>query len=104
MTHQSGRKPGYVISTLAIAGLLALGTASGFAQGRSGHGGGMGMSGAASGNFGGQSSGRMAAQGMANTNGPNAINRDFGRDRAEDRPAPKCWSDQRRGRQRGQGS
>ena len=37
------------------------------------------------GNAGGSSGAHMSSQGRANTNGPNAADRDFGRDRAEDR-------------------
>jgi hypothetical protein len=36
---------------------------------------------------GGMSNSHMSTSGMANTNGPNAADRDFGRDRAEDRRA-----------------
>ena len=39
------------------------------------------------GNAGGQSALHMSAQGLANTNGPNATNRQFGRDRAAQRHA-----------------
>ena len=35
--------------------------------------------------FGGNSSTHISTQGAANTNGPNAVDRDFGKDRAEDR-------------------
>ena len=45
-----------------------------------------GMSGA-SGMSGGMSSSSISATGRLNTNGPNATDRDFGRDRAEDRRA-----------------
>jgi hypothetical protein len=41
----------------------------------------------ASGGMGGMSNSHMSASGMAHTNGPNAADRDFGRDRAEDRRA-----------------
>jgi hypothetical protein len=37
--------------------------------------------------FGGKSASHISAKGLANTNGPNATDRDFGRDRAEDRRA-----------------
>jgi hypothetical protein len=51
-------------------------------------GGGGGMSGS-HGDFGGNSLGNMSAQGKANTNGPNAADRDFGHERVADRHAFK---------------
>ncbi|MGE5468472.1 MAG: hypothetical protein ACM3Y9_13690 [Ignavibacteria bacterium] len=62
---------------LAVAAAsFALAAAS--AQARGNMGGGMGTGG-------GMSSGHMSAEGMANTNGPNAADRDKGLARAEDR-------------------
>jgi hypothetical protein len=58
-----------------LAGVVALSATPGFA-----HGGGGG-----NGNSGGQSASHDSSQGSANTNGPNSTDRDFGRDRAEDR-------------------
>jgi hypothetical protein len=43
-----------------------------------------GMSGV-NGGFGGRSAGNVSPMGLANRNGPGAVDRDFGRDRAEDR-------------------
>ncbi|MBI3516076.1 MAG: hypothetical protein HY060_18745 [Proteobacteria bacterium] len=62
----------------ALAGwLIMVPAGSGFAAG-GGHG-------SSAGGFGGSSSGHISEQGRANTNGPNAADRDFGRDRAADR-------------------
>jgi hypothetical protein len=44
-----------------------------------------GQMGASAGGFGGRSSGQLSAQGSANTNGPNAADREFGQDRATTR-------------------
>lgn len=52
--------------------------------GMRGGGFGGGMSGM-HGNFGGQSGAHISRQGMANSNGPNSSDRDFGRNRAQDR-------------------
>jgi hypothetical protein len=68
------------------------------AQGRGGGGGGGGANmgvgagvnaggqSGVNGRFGGQSEGRVNAQGSLNSNGPNAADRDFGADRAAERP------------------
>jgi len=61
-----------------IAASLLVGTT---AAGAHGAGGMSGMHG----NFGGQSMSHMSSQGLANSNGPNSVDRDFGRDRASDR-------------------
>jgi hypothetical protein len=58
-----------------LAGVLALSATSALA-----HGGGGGNGGA-----GGQSADHFSSHGLANTNGPNSTDRDFGRDRASDR-------------------
>ena len=67
-----------VSGALAVAGLLALGSGMALAQ-NPGHG---PQGTGAAGNFGGNSAAHISAQGMANTNGPNAEVRLFGRDRA----------------------
>lgn len=68
-----------ILRALAAASLVALTTSPVDARGGAGMGAGAGMSG-----FGGQSSTHIGAQGGLNTNGPNAADRDFGRDRAAD--------------------
>ena len=76
----------------ALAGVIALAAAPGFARGAGG-GGNLGSGNASAGAsiggssdrngaFGGRSSSHISAQGSANSNGPNAVNRNFGRDRA----------------------
>lgn len=88
----------------ALAGLFVLaGATVGLAHGGGG-GGGMGMGGGgmgmgssmgmggmsgSHGEFGGMSASHMSSRGLANTNGPNAADRDFGRARAEDRMNPQ---------------
>lgn len=67
------------ISVLAASLVLALAAGSAFARGPGGGAGGMGGMG------GGQSSQHFSEQGMANTNGPNAADRDKGLERARDR-------------------
>ena len=57
----------------------------GIAPALAGHGGGGGGMGGGHGNAGGNSANHMSAQGMANTNGPNAANRAYGADRANQR-------------------
>jgi hypothetical protein len=81
-----------LLAAAAFAGFLTLGANPGWAAhgmgGGGNMGGGAGMMGAHAGGgatFGGQSSNHINAQGSLNTNGPNATDRDFGRDRAEDR-------------------
>ena len=64
------------ISVLAASLVLALAAGSAFAKGPGGNAGGMG---------GGQSAQHFSEQGMANTNGPNAADRDKGLERARDR-------------------
>jgi len=61
---------------LAVALTMMLATASGIALAKHGHEGG---------NAGGKSDTHMSDQGMDNTNGPNAEDRDKGQDRAADR-------------------
>lgn len=70
----------YRLAGMALAAFLALITDAALA-----HGAGGGTMGGAHGNFGGMSANHTSAQGLAHTNGPNAADRDFGRDRAEDR-------------------
>src|SRR5579862_57006 len=65
----------FCASALALALSLA---SSASAHDEMGGGGGM------NGHFGGNSASHISAQGLAHTNGPNAADRDFGRDRAED--------------------
>jgi hypothetical protein len=88
--HKTGIQRG-LMAAATLAAFMTLGAHPGFARGA---GGGMGAGagamgsqagGSANGNFGGQSGGHVNAQGTLNTNGPNATDRDFGRDRAEDR-------------------
>ena len=67
----TGMKRG-LFAAAALAGLMALGADPALARGTGNMGGG-------------QSSGHVDAHGTLNTNGPNAADRDFGRDRAEDR-------------------
>ena len=71
---------------LGTIGLMALSAAP---IGALAHPGGGGMSGgmSAMSGMGGVSGSHMSPSGMTNTNGPNASDRDFGRDRAEDRRA-----------------
>jgi hypothetical protein len=69
-----------VIRAMAAASLVALMASPVAARG----GGGIGA-GASVGGMGGQSNAHISTQGSLNTNGPNAADRDFGRDRAEDR-------------------
>jgi len=59
-----------------LAGVLAFAATPSLAKG--GPGGGNGPSG-------GQSADHVSSHGLANTNGPNSTDRDFGRDRASDR-------------------
>jgi len=70
-----------ITTTAALAALLmAAAPAAALAHGGGGGGGGgMGMGG-----MGGMSMGHMSSMGMAHTNGPNSLDRDFGRDRASD--------------------
>ena len=73
--------------TLVVAALVAAGGSVAYARGGGGMGGG-GMGGEMSGggmSGGGMSGGHMSQEGMANTNGPDAADRDKGMDRAEDR-------------------
>jgi hypothetical protein len=65
-------------AVIAAATLFAAGPAL------AGHGGG-GGNGGGHGGPGGNSANHMSAQGMANTNGPNAANRAYGTDRASQR-------------------
>ena len=71
---------GAMAAALAILPLGASFAAPG--GGGGGHAGGGSMGG---GPVGGQSSGRISTQGMSNTNGPNAVDRDLGQARANDR-------------------
>ncbi|HEX8986852.1 MAG TPA: hypothetical protein VF816_02745 [Rhodocyclaceae bacterium] len=73
--------------TLAVA--CAAMTASSLALARGGGGGG-GMGGGMG--MGGMSSSRMSSEGMANTNGPDAADRDKGLQRAEDRQSQMAAS------------
>lgn len=76
---------GRIVRALAVACAL-----TGLAAGPSlagPHGGG-GMSGM-NGGFGGRSAGEMSAMGLSHSNGPAAIDRDFGMDRASDRPGAR---------------
>jgi hypothetical protein len=71
-------------AAIAFSGMLALSAASSFAHGGGGggnHGHGGGGGGTHVG-FGGKSASHISARGLANTNGPNASTRLFGRDRA----------------------
>lgn len=78
-----------LVGSLTVTSLLSAGVAlaaPGGAHGSGGLGSGGGLSGATNpGGFGGQSAGHMDSAGMRNGNGANAIDRDFGRDRANDR-------------------
>lgn len=74
--------PALLAGAFGIA--LAVVPASALAHG-GGHGGGMGQSNSSMGGFGGNSMGHISSQGLANTNGPNAADRDMGLERAEDR-------------------
>lgn len=69
-----------LLSLIAIA-ILATGSMSAFAQ----RGGGGGGAGGARGDFGGRSDSHISSQGLRNTNGPDAADRDKGRARAGDR-------------------
>ena len=71
-------KPLSIFGVIAATSLLAL---AGTADAR-GVGGGVG---AGVGGMGAQSNAHISTQGSLNTNGPNATDRDFGRDRAADR-------------------
>jgi hypothetical protein len=64
-----------------VGGGVGAGIGAGNAAGNANIGGQSGMNG----RFGGQSDAKVSAQGRANTNGPNAMDRDFGSDRAADR-------------------
>lgn len=78
----------FVLAAAVMASVIALSGSPTFARGAGGGvGAGAGMSTGAGmhGNFGGNSSSHISAQGMANTNGPNAADRDTGTARAEDR-------------------
>ena len=78
-----------VLAVAIVAGALALSMNPGLSRGMGGGAGpgamGAHANGGAGATFGGQSSGHINAQGSLNTNGPNATDRDLGRDRAEDR-------------------
>jgi hypothetical protein len=65
-----------LVLTLMAAGALALAAAPSFARSGNAH-------------AGGASASQISAQGAANTNGPNAADRDKGLDRAEDRKSTK---------------
>ena len=80
----TGMKRG-LFAAAALAGLMALGADPALARGNGNMGAGAAGSHAGGGASGGQSSGHVDAHGTLNTNGPNAADRDFGRDRAEDR-------------------
>lgn len=84
MARIPGKKPAYLwAGVLALAGaLVVLPAGVSFARGGGGHGPGGGGFG---GNFGGDSSGHTSTRALPDTNGPNSTDRDFGRDRAEDR-------------------
>lgn len=78
--------------TFVVASLVAGTSAISYARGGGGGGGGgMGGGGMGGGGMGGggmaggMSAGHMSAEGMANTNGPDAADRDAGQARAEDR-------------------
>ena len=82
----------FVLAAAAMASVIALSGSPALARGAGGGigagvGAGAGMSTGAGmhGNFGGDSSSHISAQGMANTNGPNASDRDTGTARAQDR-------------------
>lgn len=64
--------PKLLVLTLMAAGAMTVAVAPSFARGGNAH-------------PGGASASHMSAQGVANTNGPNAADRDKGLDRAEDR-------------------
>lgn len=83
----SSRPRGRLARTIAIAGALTGLAAAPALAGPHGGGGGPGMGGMAGlhGDFGGLSASHMSAFGLANTNGPAAMDRDFGKDRASDR-------------------
>lgn len=72
-----------ILRAIAAASVVALMASPVMARGGSG-GAGMGA-GAGMGGLGGQPSAHISTQGSLNTNGPNATDRDFGRDRASDR-------------------
>ncbi len=74
-------------SALALVATPALARGVGGGMGGGIGAGGFGASGmgSASGHFGGLSSSHISTQGSANTNGPNASDRDMGLDRAQDR-------------------
>ena len=65
-----------LISSTILAVALAIAPVATFARG-------------ANANPGGASASHMSSQGLANTNGPNAVDRDKGLDRAEDRKSAK---------------
>jgi hypothetical protein len=92
---------GAAMAVLSVVPALAQGRGVGHGVGggiggEANAGAGMGNAGAnvggqsgVNGRFGGQSDAGISAQGRANTNGPNAADRDYGRDRAEDRQAAR---------------
>lgn len=71
-----------VLSLIAAATLAATSIA---VHARGGNGGGMGGGAKAGGDLGGRSDSHISSQGLSNTNGPDAADRDKGRARAEDR-------------------
>jgi len=83
--NSTGRH-GRGVGALAIA--CAMGALAGGAAWAGPHGGGgpaMGGMSGVNGGFGGRSAPAVSAMGRANSNGPAAVDRDFGRDRASDR-------------------
>ena len=85
-----------VAFAVSLLGATALSAEPGLARPGMGGGGGLGMGasmggfsthsmGGVNGQFGGSSGSHISAQGSANTNGPNAVDRDTGLERAQDR-------------------
>ncbi|HEX3363739.1 hypothetical protein [Phenylobacterium sp.] len=84
--HISAAPRGAFVRALALGVTLVGLSASPLLAGPHGGGGaGAGGMSGVNGNFGGMSAGHMSAMGLAQTNGPNATDRDFGADRASDR-------------------
>jgi hypothetical protein len=87
MTHSiSGARRGGVIRAVSLGVAIASLSAGSVLAGPHGGGGaGLGGMSGVNGNFGGMSSSHMSTLGRDHTNGPGAIDRDFGADRASDR-------------------
>ena len=80
---------GFAVAAIATPSLARGGIGGGVSAGAGAGGFGANTMGSTSGHFGGLSGSHISTQGSANTNGPNAMDRDTGLDRAQDRMSDK---------------